>query len=538
MLTNFTGCNTTLSRRDFMAGTSGMLAGAAAAGLAGPAAAAERHPKRGGTLRFATNSDSVGLDPHRNVIYLVSQPLAATTQGLLDLDLQSQPVPGIASEWSVSKDALTYTFKLRKGVEFHNGREVDAAAVKWNYARIQNPETSHSFTRSALTNLKEVEVLDKYTLRCHLKEPSAAFPANVVYYPCNLIAPDSVDQVDTHPIGCGPFKFVKWDRNELTIMDRFENYFETDDEGNALPYLDRIIGRPKREDRVRLTALRTGQIDMVDNMPFNEAAKLDDSYGENFQSWDVPTWGTAFLTFNLEEGPFADKNGGKLLRQAAAHATDHDAIHRAVYYGRGTIARAYYAELSPWFPTGAKAWPEYDPDKAKFLLKKAKYQGDTILLQAFNNYPLMQQTGELLDAMWKAVSFKVQYNIYDAPVLRKKRRAGEFHADSMGGSYRFDPDGWFSRQILSTSPLTQSQSRFNNAKADQLILEARRTLDKQKRLELYAEIETIVNDELPVMYIQHASALQAGVKSIQGYAPGVSGHPSSNKAGFRTTWMA
>lgn len=199
MSTHTTGEATALSRREFMMGTGSILAGAAAAGLASPAEAAKRHPQRGGELRFATQADSLGLDPHRNVIYLVSHPLAATTQGLLDLDINSSPVPGIATEWSISKDVLTYTFKLRQGVLFHNGREIDAAAVKWNYERIKDPKKSHAFTRSALGNLKEVEALDKYTLRCHLHRPSAAFLANVVYYPCNLIAPDSERKWTTIP---------------------------------------------------------------------------------------------------------------------------------------------------------------------------------------------------------------------------------------------------------------------------------------------------------------------------------------------------
>ena len=86
-----------LSRRAFLATTGGTLAGAAACGLVGQAEAGKRHPQRGGTLRFATRGDAAGLDPHRNTIYLVSTPLAATTQGLLDLDLQSEPVPGIAA---------------------------------------------------------------------------------------------------------------------------------------------------------------------------------------------------------------------------------------------------------------------------------------------------------------------------------------------------------------------------------------------------------------------------------------------------------
>ncbi|PON11589.1 hypothetical protein C2W62_44015 [Candidatus Entotheonella serta] len=200
------------------------MAGAAAYSVVGAANAQQQQVKRGGVLRFATRGDAKGLDPHRNIIYLVSQPLATTTQGLLDLDLKCQPAPGIATEWDYSKDLLTYTFKLRKGAQFHNGREVDAAAVKWNFDRIQNPKTSHPFTRSALGNLKSTEAVDKYTVRCHLHQASAIFPANVVYYPCNLIAPDSVEQADRHPIGCGPFKFVQWKRFEITELARFENY--------------------------------------------------------------------------------------------------------------------------------------------------------------------------------------------------------------------------------------------------------------------------------------------------------------------------
>jgi len=170
-----TGQQAELSRRDFLAGTGGAIAGAASFGLTGKAEAGEPKPGRGGTVRFATRSDTVGLDPHRNIMYYVSFPIALTTQGLVDLNPKLEPVPGIATEWEASKDLLTYTFKMRKGVLFHNGREVDAAAVKWNYERIMDPSTSHPFNRSALTNLKEVIAADKYTVVCKLHNPDAAF---------------------------------------------------------------------------------------------------------------------------------------------------------------------------------------------------------------------------------------------------------------------------------------------------------------------------------------------------------------------------
>ena len=142
---------------------------------------------------------------------------------MIDLDEQSQPVPGVAAAWDVAPDLLTYTFRLRQGVLFHNGREVDAAAVQWNFARMQDAKVGHPFTRSTLSNLQAVEVVDKYTVRCRLHMPSAAFLADVAYYPCNLIAPESAAQTNTNPIGCGPFKLVRWERNSVTELVRFEN---------------------------------------------------------------------------------------------------------------------------------------------------------------------------------------------------------------------------------------------------------------------------------------------------------------------------
>ncbi len=535
-----TGQQAELSRRAFLAGTGGALAGAAALGLAGKAEAGEPKPGRGGTVRFATRSDARGLDQHRNSMYYVSYPLALTTQGLLDLNTKLEPVPGIATEWDASKDLLTYTFKLRKGVLFHNGREVDAAAVKWNYERIQDPKIGNSFARSSLANIKETVAVDKYTVRLNLHQPSAVLPANVVFYPAHLMAPDSVEQADSHPIGCGPFKFVKWERYAVTVMERFENYFETDAQGNSLPYLERVVGRPKQADRVRLTALRSGEVDLIDNMAYADAAEFPKKYAGKFQTWDAPSLGTSHLTFNTAgNGPFSNRTpDGKILRTAAAHATDHEAIHQAVFYERGEIATGLYATNSPWYAAGARPWPEYDPDKAKFLLKKAKAVGVTVELIANSSWPYMQQTGELLQAMWTDVGFKVNYNVIDGSVRRKILRAGEYHCDSEALAYRFDPDGFYAREVHSQGPTTKMQSRFRNERADKLIEEARRTGDTKKRLEIYAEVDSIVNEELPQLYIHSLTLLEAGVMNLKNYHPAISGSAHTKGAGLRAAWMA
>ena len=244
-----------LSRRDFLVTTGGALAGMAAFGLVGPAAAAKRHPQRGGTLHFGSSGDGGGLDAHTHNQNHISVPATVMYTGLTDLDYQGNIVPGIAESWEPNKELTAWTFRLRKGVLFHNGREVDAEAVKLNIMRIKDPAIGGDWERGAIDTVDTVEVLDKYTVRIQTTMPDASLPSSVMHYPTRLMAPDAFDTAPEHPIGTGPFKFVSWTRNNEAKMVRFENYWETDAEGHNLPYLDEIIDKPKREDSVRLTEI-------------------------------------------------------------------------------------------------------------------------------------------------------------------------------------------------------------------------------------------------------------------------------------------
>src|SRR5688572_13794619 len=240
-----------LSRRDFVTSTGGALAGMAMFGLVDPAAAAKRHPQRGGTLNYGASGDASGLDAHRHNTNHVSHPLSLMYTGLTDIDQQGNIVPGLAESWEPSKDLTEWVFRLRKGVLFHNGREVDAEAVTLNLMRIKYSATGGECERGAAENIDSVEVLYRPTLRIRGRSPDAAIPTAVMHYPTRLLAPDSCETAAEHPIGAGPFKFVSWTRNNEARLARFENYWETDAEGHNLPYLDEIIEKPKREDSVR-----------------------------------------------------------------------------------------------------------------------------------------------------------------------------------------------------------------------------------------------------------------------------------------------
>ena len=314
------------TRREFLATTTA-LAGAAMVGSAA----------RSGSGASDTPSAAARCASARATIPSASIPIATSstssrsrwpriTGGLLDFDAKMEsgrrPSP---TEWDASADLKTWTFKLRRGAEFHNGETIDAQAIKWNIERILDPKIGHSFTRSALTDVERVTVDDKHTVRFHLKEPSAAFDTNLVYYPVNLMAPGAVDKADTHPVSCGPFKFKSWKRFDTCELVRFENFWETDAEGNTLPYLDGMIGKPKKEDRVRLTALRTNEVDLIDNVAYADAPNFIKEHGGSYDTWPVPQVGTAFIAFNLKNGPFSEKDNpdAHLLRMAAAHAIDH-----------------------------------------------------------------------------------------------------------------------------------------------------------------------------------------------------------------------
>ncbi len=529
-----TGNKSGLNRREFMAATA--AAGAVAAGATGAAKAAA--PKRGGTLRYSTRVDGRGLDPHRNIIYYVSNPLVGTTQGLLDLNQQVEIVPGVAEEWDVSKDLKKYTFRIRKGAEFHNGRTIDADAVKWNYERILDPAIGYAFTRASLTGIERMETDGPNLLHIYLKDPSALFAANVVYYPVNLIAPDSADQADTHPIGCGPFKFVSWKRYAKTELVRFENYFETGEDGKPLPYLDALEIYPKREDKVRLTALRSGEVDMIENMSYFDAPDFQKNETADYNTHTVPQLGMAHLNLQAKSGPFAmNSPDGKMLRAAVAHAINKEAIHEAVFNGLGELVNQFYSSKTAQYVPNVPNEKEYDPEKTRFILRKLNMENMPIAVVARASYQYMRNQGEITHAMLLEAGFNATNEVFDNPVLREKYKKNDWGIDLTATSFRFEPDGWYSRWIHSEGAEGQLRCGFSSERCDKLIEEARITLDVEKRKELYREVDGIVNDEAALIYSHAVPMLGASTKRLQNYSPATSGTPSWSGGGIRAAYF-
>jgi peptide/nickel transport system substrate-binding protein len=502
-----------------------------ALGLAGPASAAQRHPQRGGILNYGSSGDASGLDAHRHNTNHISTPLSVMYTGLTDLDQQGNIVPGLAESWEPNKDLMAWVFRLRKGVLFHNGREVDAEAIKLNFDRIKDPTTGGDWERGAIANVDRVEVIDRYTVRIHAVTPTVAIPSNVMHYPTRMMAPDAFDTAAEQPIGTGPFKFVSWTRNSETRMVRFENYWETDAEGNNLPYLDEIIGKPKREPSVRLTALRTGQVHFINTMAHADIDAFKASQGGNYNLWEWHTGGQ-FVVFNWRSGPFQDKR----LRTAASHAIDRNAIHHAVYYGHGAMTDQPYPTGNPWHLEGIRSL-EYDPERAKAILKDARAIGTEVKLLCLSTWVEGREAAQVVQDLWRTVGFKVEVNLLDTVPWRQARTDGTFTASIQGNTFRYDPDDFFGRNLHSESQYAKILSGWQNARYDHLIDEAKRTVDLARRKELYTEGWNIANAELPFFYLHELTNTSAAAKGLQGYQPGSAGALAYHGGGFRTAYL-
>jgi peptide/nickel transport system substrate-binding protein len=520
-----------LSRREFLVTTSAALAGMAAFGLADRAAAGPRHPQRGGTLQYGSRTDVAGLDAHRHNANHQIHATAALFNGLTDIDQRGNLVPSLAESWESNKELTAWTFRLRKGVLFHNGRELDAEAVKLNMLRIQDPAIGHDFIRGGLENVDRIEVLDGHTVRIHGKVPDAALPTSIMRYPIILMAPDTFDTASERPIGTGPFKFVSWTRWNETRLVRFENYWERDAEGHQLPYLDEIIAKPKREDSVRLTALRTGQVQLIDDMAQADVPRFMKEQSTKFNTWQWHAGGN-YIVFNWRRGVFQDKR----LRIAAAHAIDREAIHHTVYYGQGEILDQCFPRSDPWHLPEVRGL-EYDPDRAKTLLREARAIGTQVKIIAAANVTIARETAQVIQAAWDAVGLKATLELLDTAPLLAASRDGLFDARFGGYTYRYEPNDFYARNLHSKSEWNKSNSGWHNERYDQLVEEAKRTADMARRKTLYAEAQRIINAELPHFHLHDVVRTTAAVKELRGYQPGLGGALTYQGGGLRTAYI-
>jgi peptide/nickel transport system substrate-binding protein len=438
-------------------------------------------------LVFALSGEPDSLDPQKTVGTLTFQVLKSIYDTLVEPDARGIIVPALAESWSVSPDALAWTFHLRKGVTFHNGLPLSSTDVKATFERFLSPLTAAP-RAGELAALKSVVARDPLTVEFQLSHPSAPFLATLAsgwsaILPAALIAAKHDFAAD--PVGTGPFVFSSWHRGAEILLTRNPSYWLL-----GLPRLDTVHMRFMVDDQAKIDALATGRVQAVDYLngsALAQAQKLPSVRLQQKLSSMV-----VVLAFNCSRPPFTDAR----VRQAISMAIDKSAVLDTAYNGGkavGTLmdfGSPYYADFTGLLP--------FDPERAKKLLAQAGFKkGTTLDLAVPGNYEPHAHAARIIRDQLARIGIDLRLRVLDwSTWLSSVYQGGMFDMTIIGQTGKLDPDG-----RLVGYGTSQAYVKWINSDVAQTVEKARTTEDPVARKSLYLHVLGILAREVPQVYI-------------------------------------
>ena len=272
-------------------------AAALAVALAGPAAAQDE-PRTGGTLVWGHSETTQNLDIHQTGTASTGRVLENVHDAIVTVDEELTVIPSLAESFEQSEDGLTYTFRLRPGVTFHDGSDLTSADVKYSFERVMDPETG-AVNFEVFNDVASIETPDDLTVVVTLDQVNAPFLSRLAENGAGAVIPEGSGEAQgTEPVGAGPFRFVRRDFGQEVELARFEDYWD----GPA--HLDGVLAREITEPTVRLTGLRTGELDMINDIPADRVAEIEEDADLQVVTWFPLNWD--FVNFNHAVEPFDD----------------------------------------------------------------------------------------------------------------------------------------------------------------------------------------------------------------------------------------
>jgi peptide/nickel transport system substrate-binding protein len=491
-----------LSRRDLLrlAGEGGIAL--AALGLLAGARPEPASAQTGGAMRINMATDIQQLDPHLVTAWNDYCPWESMFSSLTALDRDFQPVPDLAQSWT-QPDPKTYVFQLRKGVLFHNGREMKAADVKFSLERIQG-FGGRSKWYTLILDMERAEVVDDYRVRVVLKQPSAPFLANLAF--AMIVAPENVEKIGLEPVGTGPFRFVERVPNSHLLVRRWDKFYMP-----GQPKVDEIRWVPVVEPATRVANLKTGTADIISEVPFEALRDLRATPGVSIHE---PKASSAYAVILIKHAPPLDN---KKLRQAIAQLVDREALNRAVYFGVGTTEQGCNPfPIGHWAHTDV-ACPKYDPDAAKKLLTEAGHpNGIELEWKVIGTRPDTVKVAEVCKETFRKGGVNVKLTQLEfATWIQQVYRDKQFQLGQTIFLREADPDG-----LVVSALFTGGQNNpggYSRKDMDDLLTSGRGELNVERRKAIYKRISEIVADDVPFVRIQPQPFLWASTSKAGGF---------------------
>ena len=500
----------------------GVMTLTAAAALAFGALPAAHAQTPLGVLVVGQIAEPAALDPAAvtavndfRILMNVYDGLVRYSSGTLEVE------PALATDWTISDDGLTYTFTLREGVSFHDGTAFDAEAVVFNFERMLNEDHPYhdtgpfplAFFFSAIAG---IEATGEMEVAFTLNEPFAPFLSNLAYPTGLIVSPAAVmasgAEFGRNPVGTGAFQFEEWRSNEAVVITANAEYWD------GAPELEAVVFRPITDANTRTAEMLAGGIDVMVEVP---PLSLSEFQGDGFTVHDQAGPHVWFLILNALEGPFADVR----VRQAANYAINKEAIVDDVLEGTAEVAAgptppafawAYNEELEPY---------PYDPDRAMALLAEAGAENPEITFYVTEGGSGMLDPlamGTAIQADLEAVGFDVSIETYEWNTFLGRVNPGlQGKADAAQMAWMTNDPDTLPYLALRTGAWPEeggfNSGYYSNPEVDALLEEARTSTDQDRRAELYREMQVIVQEDAPWVFV--ANWVQNAVTSdrVEGF---------------------
>jgi peptide/nickel transport system substrate-binding protein len=500
-----------------------------AANLAvGFAAAAPSGPTAGGSISYATNREPDMLDVNVGSSRYDRWVTAQIYDQLLAMDRSGQITGWLAESWEVSPDRRVYTFKLRRGVEFHDGTPFNAAAVKANFDRIVAPETKSTSAIGLMGVYDRTEVVDSHTVRVRFRQPHPGFLANVTDVTLGIQSPTAMQRFGAdyvrNPVGTGPFMFKEWQRRNRIVLVKNPkyNWGPAWAKHKGAAYLDEVIFRIIPEDGSRVAALESGQVDAIGRVPPQNAAMMRVDRRWNVVNSVLPGTGV-ILVVNGRRPPTNDP----AMRRALEHVMNVDEASRIAYFSqwfphRGSVLSSpnpYFVNLGKMFPPSVQ--------RAEQILEEAgwrrgpdgiRVKGGVRAELVYIGFPSPEttRTMEWMGASLRQIGVELRIRELETGAIHRARQQGEhnlahltfifldpgflrtlFHSENSGGGWNFYHE--------------------KDVQIDQWLEQGQTEPDPAKRAQIYANVQTRLLEQgyvIPVVYQHQISAHKAAITDL------------------------
>ena len=441
----------------------------------------------------------------------------------------------MAEAWEISPDERVITFRLRKGITWHDGVEFTADDVEFTYRLMVDPKTPTAYGE-AFRQVQKTQVVDRYTYRVYYEKPYAPalirwgiwiLPKHILEKPWREGQDLRLTVQNRHPVGTGPYKFQEWRTGEKIVLISNHDYFE------GRPYIDRVVYRIIPDQATIFLELKARNIDLSGLTPLQFQRQVDyPAFRKFFLRYRYLSNSYSYLGFNLLDSRFQDKR----VRQAIAYAIDRQEIIDGVLLGLGQVAIGPYKPGTWVYNPDVKRYP-YDPKQAKALLRAVGWvdtDGDGVLdkggkpfrftIRTNQGNAVRIQTAEIIQRRLKAVGIDARIHVVEwAAFINTFIRKKDFEAIILGWGLGLDPDQYDIWHSSKTGPEELNHISYKNSSVDELLEAGRRTFDEAKRKAIYFRLQEILAEEQPLVFLYVPEALVAVSARIRGVEPAPAG---------------